>query len=506
MRKKFFHLAVCLFFCFICAEGSSSVFSDEEPAAVSNLIIILDCSKSMCERTKDGEEKLASAKDTLNGLLDELPEGLNTGMIAYGHSRGGDCGDIELVFPCEALNKDAVGQMKSVIQDFKPLGMTPIAGSLEMAGGTLRGINGDSGIILISDGVETCGGDPVTVAGEIGRRYHIKVYVDVIGFDVYPAEQRQLEAIARAGGGRYYNASTASELKLAAKKAIEERKVIAPPKEVIPEPAPIPKKEAPYLDRGEIDRGGQPVRGGKYYDDAVEIQPGKYHIDHKLRENEYDYFKIKVKSGQRLNCSILTTDISQYAGLQIHSFDRKSISSIRTMNYNQLKTTFAEFFDLQQETEDVYVVVGSDITKVGEDVVYEISLQDHFDADSPADAGNVFDKALEITRGKYETNWLPLNDVDMYKVSLKKDEELSIKIIPDNCPRRFCLSVTNEDRETLAKAENKEDGSVVKATLANQDGDQKVCIKIDHGRWDDIGQKADEGKYIMQVDVKKLSE
>lgn len=505
MIKKFFYLGLGLFFCFTYVAGSLNVFSEEEPAAVSNLIIILDCSKSMCERTKDGEEKLASAKDTLSGLLDELPEGLNTGMVVYGHRRGGDCRDIELVFPCEALNKEAIQQMKDVIQNFKPLGLTPIAASLEKAGETLRGIKGESSIILISDGEETCGGDPVTVAGEIARRYAIKVYIDVIGFDVSNVEQRHLEGIARAGGGRYYNAATASELKLAAKKVIEERKVMPPPKEEIPEPAPIPKEEAPYLDRGGIDRGGQSIRGGKYYDDAVEIQPGKYHLDHKLREDEYDYFKIKVKSGQRLACSVLTTDISQYAGLQIHSFDRKSLCSLSTLTHNQLKTGVVDFFDLPEGTEDVYIVVGSDITNVGEDVIYEISLEDHFDANGSSDAGNVFDKAVEIKPGKYEKNWLPSNDVDMYKMSLSKGEELSVRIIPDNCPFHFLLSVMNEDRETLIKGENKEEGSVAKIILVNQTGDQVVYIKVDHGYWAGDGQKGNECKYIIQIDVKSPS-
>lgn len=64
---------------------------------------------------------------------------------------------------------------------------------------------------LDSDGIETCDADPVTAA----RRLHdsdIDVVVNVIGFDVDAQAARQLEAVAKTGGGEYLRAASRTDL------------------------------------------------------------------------------------------------------------------------------------------------------------------------------------------------------------------------------------------------------------------------------------------------------
>lgn len=67
-------------------------------------------------------------------------------------------------------------------------------------------------MIVVSDGKETCGGDPCAAVREL-RAAGIDVRVDVIGFDVGADERAQLVCIAGAGGGRYYDARTPEELR-----------------------------------------------------------------------------------------------------------------------------------------------------------------------------------------------------------------------------------------------------------------------------------------------------
>ncbi|MBI4335997.1 MAG: VWA domain-containing protein [Candidatus Omnitrophica bacterium] len=195
----------------------------EEAETLSNLLIILDSSGSMDEKTRDGQEKLSAAKQALTGLLDTLPNQLNVGLLCYGHRRKGDCSDIAIEVPVQPLDR---AQIRGSVTSLKPLGTTPIAASLEEAGKHLSTIKGKSSIVLISDGEETCNGDPVAVAASLAQKYGIRVIVDVVGFDVNDKERAQLEAIARAGGGKYYSASTSGDLVRAVDVAVKERVVI----------------------------------------------------------------------------------------------------------------------------------------------------------------------------------------------------------------------------------------------------------------------------------------
>ena len=70
----------------------------QRPAAASagtNVLFILDGSGSMWARL-DNIEKIVIAKERLSALVKELPEGVNIGLMVYGHRSKGDCNDIEL--------------------------------------------------------------------------------------------------------------------------------------------------------------------------------------------------------------------------------------------------------------------------------------------------------------------------------------------------------------------------------------------------------------------------
>lgn len=55
-------------------------------------------------------------------------------------------------------------------------------------------------IYFVSDGIETCGGDPVRAAKEIAES-NIQPVVHIIGFDVPSDEQQQLKDMAGAANG-----------------------------------------------------------------------------------------------------------------------------------------------------------------------------------------------------------------------------------------------------------------------------------------------------------------
>lgn len=65
---------------------------------------------------------------------------------------------------------------------------------------------------MVSDGIETCDGDPVEAAKKV-KEDNTDVQVNIIGFDVDSKADDQLKNVARAGGGEYTSVKTKQELK-----------------------------------------------------------------------------------------------------------------------------------------------------------------------------------------------------------------------------------------------------------------------------------------------------
>lgn len=190
------------------------------------LLLILDGSGSMWGRV-DGQPKITVAKSAASDAISALPPEVAAGLMVYGHRRKGDCQDIELVAPPGTTRQQMLDQLHLVT----PKGMTPLAASLTRAGELLAGGKGEATVLLVSDGIETCAGDPCAVVAALNDK-GVKPVVHVVGFDVKGAAVEQLQCIARAGGGGYFQANDTAGLRQALSEirtAIVERKPVAPP-------------------------------------------------------------------------------------------------------------------------------------------------------------------------------------------------------------------------------------------------------------------------------------
>jgi hypothetical protein len=101
-----------------------------------------------------------------------------------------------------------------------PIGGTPLAEAINTAGGLAKQHGKGINVVVLTDGEETCGGDPVGAAN-YWRAQGIDLRINVIGFAVTPYAQKQLSAVAKAGGGDYYRASDAPQLQKALKEAVQ---------------------------------------------------------------------------------------------------------------------------------------------------------------------------------------------------------------------------------------------------------------------------------------------
>jgi len=209
--------------------------------AETNMMFILDASNSMWGQT-DGVAKIQTARSVLSDLLADTSSQTKVGLMAYGHRSKTSCNDIQVIAP---LGADTPNELIAALGEIQPTGMTPIAGALAAAGKTFTEADANNNVILISDGIETCNGDPCAVAKELASA-GVKTRVHVIGFDVDEAARRQLECIAQNGGGQYFNAKNAGELKDA---VAEVRKVAeAPAPEADPDPDPEPAGRSVFTD------------------------------------------------------------------------------------------------------------------------------------------------------------------------------------------------------------------------------------------------------------------
>jgi len=137
--------------------------------AETNMLYILDSSNSMWGQI-DGTPKIDTAKSVLNGALDDLDADVSPGLMIYGHREKGDCSDVELVAP---FGSKPIAELKTAISAITPRGKTPIAESLRQSWQAFEGREEDNNLILlISDGIETCGGDPCAVAKDLAVRGH----------------------------------------------------------------------------------------------------------------------------------------------------------------------------------------------------------------------------------------------------------------------------------------------------------------------------------------------
>jgi Mg-chelatase subunit ChlD len=205
----------------------------DKTSEITDFAIILDCSASMGEKTKEGPTKMAVAKRVVIDLIQKIPDGLNLSFIIYGHDKRLTCQAVRVVRPMSPLTAEAKSELARVIDRLQPEGSTPIAMALKVAGAELARNHSPGGLVLISDGKETCNGNPAAEAARLARDLKLSFGVNVIGFDVEDDERAALEEIARGGKGKYYDADSATEFREVIqtfRKKLEVAMVVPPPR------------------------------------------------------------------------------------------------------------------------------------------------------------------------------------------------------------------------------------------------------------------------------------
>lgn len=205
IKNKIFACSLLLFFFLSYSQAFSQVNVYQKPPVkkpVTRILFLFDASRSMYG-TWQSDTKIEIAKKLLGNLLDSLKkvENLQLALRCYGHTKDfppQDCDDTRLEVPFNFNNTDKI---KHTLKYINPRGTTPIAISLEKAAGDFTPCEDCRNIIiLITDGIEECKGDPCAVSLALQKKGVIlKPFIIGIGKNF----EDQFNCV-----GTYFDAST----------------------------------------------------------------------------------------------------------------------------------------------------------------------------------------------------------------------------------------------------------------------------------------------------------
>lgn len=192
---------------------------DAQRPVPPNIEIVLDASASMWGRI-EGKAKINIARQVLGHLFDELPNHVNVALRASGHQyhfNEAVCTDTELLVPLVPLDR---ARLVAQIDSLNPRGVTLIGYTVAQLKSDLADTTGQSVVVLISDGKETCDADPCKVAKELVAS-GLDIQIHVIGYAVDdPDIADQLACIAEVTGGSYLPVGRAEQLLAALREAV----------------------------------------------------------------------------------------------------------------------------------------------------------------------------------------------------------------------------------------------------------------------------------------------
>lgn len=174
------------------APGRSPCVPSYLPGDEPEVVLVVDGSNSMNEPFAGGTSRIEQARSSIRNMVSGLPPGVDVGLIDF---RG-----------CENVRRDRFysdserGQLIGEVQRLQPWGGTALARSIERAGNVVSN-DVDSVIVVVSDGEESCHGDPCAAARAL-KASKPNAVVNVIDISGNAKGRQTVECVARATGGR----------------------------------------------------------------------------------------------------------------------------------------------------------------------------------------------------------------------------------------------------------------------------------------------------------------
>ncbi len=424
------------------------------PASVSaqqrQVLYLFDASGSMND-TQGGERRIDSAKRAMLKSLASITPGTSVGLRVFAHrvpqsNKAESCLDTELV---ASIADQKTGALSRGIEGLTAKGYTPLAYAIQQAAKDFNTtVEASRVIILLSDGEETCGGDPVAELNKL-KAQGINVTFYAIGFNVDSKSRAQLEELTKVGNGQYYDAKNAEELQAALAEATKQSLIIKKDKTIY----------------------GTEIRGGDAFETAVPLQFNKeYRLDHHQLGGDYDFFSLPIKKGQEITITLKTLEkgisidksgkqretSNPAGGFELNAPDRTGITSQSEQGrYGKTAVVYNAAVD-----GDHYLLVGKwgwDLHKDG--FTFTVDLAAKGDLNSETDAADSLKSAMPIVAGLYEKNYVGANDAeDVFSFKAEAGDMVKVTLIPqDNSNSSYYVKILSQLKQEL-KAESGKSG------------------------------------------------
>lgn len=138
--------------------------------ASGSMAISMDATVEELQRWNEGyaprnierePRRISLARTAANKLIDDVPKDMSISLVS-----AANCRSIAVSKPFSFQQR---GALKKSVNRIEPEGKTALAEALTKAGALVDGVNRDAIILLITDGNETCGGDPCAVANRLKK-------------------------------------------------------------------------------------------------------------------------------------------------------------------------------------------------------------------------------------------------------------------------------------------------------------------------------------------------
>ena len=183
-------------------------------AAPTKAFLLLDASSSML-LSVDGKQKMGIAKIGVKRFAKTLGGDNDVSLYVYGHAGTQEdkdkqlsCTKIDEIYPLQKYDEE---KFNTTVDEVAAKGWTPLAAAIQTVNEASKDVEGPLTVYIVSDGAETCDGDPVKEAKEFAQDNENRK-VNIIGFNVDQKGEDQLKAVAEAGNGEYISAENSEEL------------------------------------------------------------------------------------------------------------------------------------------------------------------------------------------------------------------------------------------------------------------------------------------------------
>ena len=180
----------------------------QDDAADQVAIMVFDASGSMWNRLEGDLTRIEIARDVMEDFFHSRDTTIPLAVVAYGHRQRGACSDIETIAP---LARHDGAALTTRLRALNPQGMTPLTDAMALARDMIPPTAESADLILVTDGLENCGGDPCALAAELAAQ-GIGIRAHVVGFGMTEDEINTLSCLPEQTGGMLFQTNSGAEL------------------------------------------------------------------------------------------------------------------------------------------------------------------------------------------------------------------------------------------------------------------------------------------------------